>query len=354
MFHKLQVRKVNKETDDTVSIVFHVPDELQSDFCYQAGQYLTLRIWSKGEEVRRSYSLSSSPYENCWKVAVKKVPNGKFSGFANDELREGDIIEVMAPQGNFKLREGLESSHIVCFAAGSGITPVISIVKQHLNNHSANTASLFYGNRKTETIIYKEDLEEIKSLHLQRFELNHILSKERLDSDLFYGRLNGEKCKKYAGILFDPKTVSQYFICGPHAMIMDIEQSLLDLDVQKDCIKYELFNAPTLSDAETAALLDRESLNAVSHIRLTLDGHTTEFDFLKDDPNLLTKALEVGADLPYACKGGVCSTCKARVLKGEVHMMINYALEPDELENGYILTCQSVPLSESLDVTFDE
>ena len=352
MFHKLRIRKITKETEDAVSIIFEVPLELQKDFSYSAGQYLTLRVWLDDEELRRSYSLSSSPYENCWKVCVKQVYQGKFSTYANEVLKEGDMIDVMIPQGNFMLNDESKPSHIVCFAAGSGITPVISIIRQHLHNHNENSASLFYGNRKTETIIYKEELEEIKTLNLERFELNHVLSKERLDSDHFYGRLNGEKCSAYANFLFDPEKVSQFFLCGPLAMIQEIEESLINMGVEEKAVKYELFNAPV--DGDSKKSIDRESLNAVSRISLTLDGHTTEFDFLKEDSDLLSKALEEGADLPYACKGGVCSTCKAKVLEGDVHLMINYALEPDELENGYILTCQAVPLSEKVCITFDE
>ena len=352
-FYKAKVIKIVRETSDCVRISFDVPDEHKTKFQFKAGQYLNLKIDLNNEEIRRSYSICSSPFENELSVAVKKIPLGKFSSHAISTMKENDTIELMPPMGNFTLPDDLdEIKTFIFYCAGSGITPVISLIKTILNFHSDKNVILYYGNRHTDSIIFREDLEDLKNIFTTRFSLNYILTKERLSSDLFYGRLNGEKCKTFEKYFTRDKSSSLYYLCGPSDMIFEIKDALVDCGVNEKQIHFELFTTAgmTINNVETT----EESTKKInSKIILKLDGLTQEFDFDNTYDNILDAALANGADLPFACKGGVCSTCKAKCEEGEVSMKVNYALEPDEVAEKFVLTCQSMPKTDRVFINFD-
>jgi ring-1,2-phenylacetyl-CoA epoxidase subunit PaaE len=353
-FYPLTVRDLRRETADTVSIAFSVPSDLQSIFEFAQGQYLTLRATLGGEEVRRSYSICSGVDEGELRVAVKKVAGGVFSTYANDQLQKGDTLEVMPPQGRFFTPlNPAQSKFYVAFAAGSGITPVMSILKTTLVREPLSRFILFFGNRGFDQVIFHEELELLKNRYPDRLSVHHVFSKEMPGSDLFYGRINGEKCRQYARLLFDPKEVDEFFLCGPEDMIFSIKDTLGELQVDTKKIHFELFTTPGSKRTidPSATVLTRDSFDA--SVTVIQDGAQFDFQLMSDGSTVLDAAMRAGADLPFSCKGGVCSTCKAKVLEGEVSMEVCYALEPDELEAGYILTCQSHPKSKRLVVSFD-
>lgn len=352
--HDLNVKSVHRETEDSVVVSFDIPNELREEFTFIPGQYLTLETSINGEDVRRSYSLCSAPYEDEWKVAIKRVEGGKFSTYANTELKAGDNLRVLGPDGNFKLEtSGDNQNHYVAFAAGSGITPILSMIKSVLKEEPNSKFSLFFGNRNFDTIIFREELEDLKSSYLDRFSVHHILSKEKLGSPLFFGRIDAQKCSRYCSVFFDPKDVAGFFLCGPSKMIFDIRDELNRLGVEASKIHFELFNTDDIKieKKEEQKLYD-PSLE--SKVTIILDEESFDMPLAYGGLSVLDAALAAGADLPYACKGGVCSTCKAKIIEGEVEMDLNYALEPDEVENGFVLTCQSHPRTSTLTVNFDE
>lgn len=352
-FHSLKVQEIKKETQDTVSVTLDIPLGLQDSFAFRAGQYLTFKQSINGEEIRRSYSLCSAPSENIWKVAVKQVPNGKFSTFANHELKIGDELETMEPNGRFVYKSSKESNQYVFFAAGSGITPILSIIKEVFENEKQAKVHLFYGNRTSDSIIFKEDLEALKNEYLDQFVVQYLLSQERRESELLTGRLSGEKCKAFAKVFFDPLNIHQFFICGPEQMIFSLKDQLIELGVAEEKIKFELFTTAESKAFEPAEYVKPKEDEDAPSIKVILDGDSFDFRLRKDGPNILDAALNEGADLPFACKGGVCCTCKAKLQSGKVSMTVNYGLEPDEIANGYILTCQAHPETDELIVDFD-
>lgn len=353
-FHDLSVESVQVETEDCVVVSFDIPSENQKEYAFTSGQYLTLEAKINGEDVRRSYSLCSAPFENKWSVAIKQVEDGKFSTYANKELKAGDIIKVMEPDGNFKLEinEGNEN-HYVAFAAGSGITPIMSMIKSVLNGEPRSKFTLFFGNRNFDSIIFREQLEALKNKYLNRLSVHHILSKEKLGSPLFFGRIDAQKCSKLSTVFFDPSAVTNFYLCGPAQMIFDVRDELKNLGVDASKIHFELFNT---DDIKVEKKEEKASYDPATESKVTivLDEESFEMPLAYGGKSILDAALEAGADLPYACKGGVCSTCKAKVVEGEVVMDLNYALEPDEVENGFVLTCQSHPRTATLTVDFDE
>lgn len=354
-FHSLRVREVRRETPDTVSIAFEVPEALQDTFRYTQGQHLTVRSFFEGEDVRRSYSVCTAPGENDLRVAVKRVDGGLFSAFANEQLKVGDLLDVMPPQGNFHTPLHPEASKLyVAFAAGSGITPVMSILKTVLAEEPQSRFLLFFGNRGFDHIIFREQLEELKNLHPERLAVYHVLSRESLGSPLFQGRIDGEKCRSYARFLFDPREVDAFFLCGPEEMIFSVKSALEDLGANPKSIHFELFTTGAATQRKAQAIKETSRKNAFdASITVIQDG--VEFDFMlpSDGSTLLDAAMRAGADLPFSCKGGVCSTCKAKVLEGEVEMEVCYGLEPDEVEAGFVLTCQSHPKTQRVKVSFD-
>lgn len=351
-FHSLRIIDRQQETPDCISLAFEVPQDLLEAFQYQAGQYLTFRANINGEDVRRSYSLCSAPHENEWRVAIKRVVMGVFSGYAHDKLHIGDTIEVMPPMGSFTLPQE-KVKQVVCFAAGSGITPILGITKSVLHLDESATVSLFYGNRSSRDIIFQEQLEGLKNTAITRLGLYHILSREHLGVELFYGRIDAEKCSAFAKTLFDPLAVDHYYLCGPESMIRSVSEQLEAVGVEKGKIHFELFGAPKPSLNRPVLVRPVNKQADLSKVSITVDGKTTVIDMLDDGNHILEAGMAYGLDLPFACKGGVCSTCKCKVLEGEVLMEANYALEPDEVEAGFVLSCQAHPVSDVVAVTFD-
>ena len=355
-FHKLEIDNIKIETQDSVSISFCVGEELVETFAYKAGQYLTFRAIIDGKEVRRSYSLCSSPLENEWKVTVKKVPGGKFSTFANDVLKAGDSLDVMKPIGNFTCAfYPKNKKNYLAFASGSGITPIISLIKTCLETEPASSFTLFYGNKTSTNIIFKEELEALKNLNLDRFRVFYIFSQEIKTNPLFSGRIDRAKFDKYCNLLIHLDSTDEIFLCGPGEMIFDLKDALLEKGIDHKKIHFELFTTPDAKKYEkqiedTVVEYDPEHF---ADVTIKLDGNTFEFKLGFEGESILNKALSLGADLPYACKGGVCSTCRAKLIEGKVVMDANYSLESYDLDNGFILTCQSHPRSDKLFVDYD-
>lgn len=351
-FHALTVKEVRKETEDSVSIAFEIPTELQESYRFLSGQYLTLRTLINGEDVRRSYSLCSSPHENEWRVAVKQVEQGKFSTFANEVLKAGDTMDVMTPTGNFSITPDLNNKRsIVLFAAGSGITPVLSIAKTILTQEPNSDVTLFYGNKTISSIIFREEIEGLKNDYMDRLRLVHILSRENLGTPLLKGRIDVEKTNQLFKVFLEADTPDEVYICGPEQMILDVKESVLANGLDPKTVHLELFTSP---DAVKREPIEKyEGPKVESNVSVILDGDQFDIYLESDGENILDAATKAGADLPYACKGGVCCTCKAKIMEGEARMDVNYALEPDEVAAGYILTCQAHPLSDKLVVSFD-
>jgi ring-1,2-phenylacetyl-CoA epoxidase subunit PaaE len=356
-FHPLQVKDIRRETDESVSIAFEIPKALKSEFEFIPGQYLTLKTEINGEEVRRNYSVCVSPLDGELRVAVKQVPFGKFSTFANQELQVGDRLEVMPPMGRFfKGDSSANNKEYVGFAGGSGITPIISILKSVLQSDTESSFTLFYVNRGFDSIIFREQIEGLKNEFLERLTVHHIFTREKLEAPLFNGRITKEKTLQFAKFLFDPSKVDDYFICGPEEMMLAIRDALEQIGVDRKKIHLELFNAGTQKPKVQKPKTDKPNFDGKtgSQVTIILDGDRIEFPLEYGGNSVLDVALEKGADLPYACKGGVCCTCRAKLIEGEVEMDVNYALEPEEVEAGFILTCQSHPRTAKIVVDFDE
>ena len=355
-FHSLQVKKIHRETEDCVSISFHVPEELKDVFQFNQGQNLTIRKKINGEELRRNYSICTSPIDKELKVAVKKVDGGLFSTFANDELKEGDFLDVMPPTGEFytELHPSQQKTY-VAFAAGSGITPVLSIIKTTLLTEPKSNFTLVYGNRNKASIIFREELEALKDKFIDRFRIYHILSREKMDTPINEGRIDAEKCELLFTKLINIKTTDEFFLCGPEQMIFCIKELLEINGVSKEHIHFELFTVPGERQQAIAnkQLPIEKNEGPKASVSVKLDGITFDFDLAFDGQTILNAALDLGADLPYACKGGVSTTCKAKLQEGKVHMDANWGLEQEEVDKGFILTCQSHPLTEKLVVDFD-
>ncbi len=352
-FHPLKIKEVRRETGECVSVAFEVPKELQPEYRFIQGQHLTLKTELGGEEVRRSYSICASPNDDVLRVAIKKLEGGRFSTFANEQLQAGDILEVMTPMGRFftKLDPANEKNY-VAFAAGSGITPILSIMKAVLQQEPKSEFTLFYGNRKVDSIIFREEIEGLKNEYMGRLGVHHILSRELQGSELFSGRIDAEKCSAFCDKLIDPEGVDEFFLCGPEPMIHSLRDTLVNRGVPRENIHFELFVAGLNGKAQKKEQ-GRKAQSVEASIHITLDGNAFEFPLTSGEDTILEAAHKVGADLPFACKGGVCCTCRAKLVEGEVEMDVNYALEPEEVEAGYILTCQSHPKTERVVVDFD-
>jgi ring-1,2-phenylacetyl-CoA epoxidase subunit PaaE len=354
-FEELTVLDVRRETSDCVSIAFVVPGHLESTFRFTQGQNVTVKTVLAGAEVRRSYSICSAPSDNELRIAVKQIPEGLFSTFANGSLKTGDRLEVLPPTGRFftPLDPGQQKQY-VAFAAGSGITPVLSIIKTTLLTEPRSQFTLVYGNRGRGSILFKESLEAIKNQYMDRFRIIHILSREKTDIPLFQGRIDSEKCQRLGATLLDLENTDEFFLCGPESMIFGIQSFLQEKGIVKNKIHFELFTTPgQKSDVSASTSITTEEKGSAL-VTVKLDGIAFGFDLAYRGKSILDAALAEGADLPFACKGGVCCTCRAKLIHGNVDMDANYALEPEELAAGYILTCQSHPRSDRVDVDFDK
>jgi len=357
-FHTLSVKEVHPETNDCVSISFEVPESLKETFHFLPGQYLTLRTTIDGHEVRRSYSICAAPGDDELRVAVKKVDEGKFSGYVNGHLQPGDKLEVMPPLGKFTPRASEKAAKkYLAFAAGSGITPIIGIMKSVLKHEPDSEFTLIYGNKNRGSIIFKEGIEALKNRYMNRLRVYHVFTRETMDTPLFNGRINTEKAKAFSERLVDAKAMDEIFICGPEDMILGLRDYFveeLQIDAQK--VHFELFSSPDQPKVAHKAWEEKQQAidpSKMSRVTVKLDGAAFEMNLAYGGENILDAALQQGADLPYACKGGVCSTCKAKLVSGEVDMKVNYALEPDELAANFILTCQAHPRTEKVVVDFD-
>jgi len=351
-FFSIPVAEVHKETPDCVAVTLAIPSELHDQFQYKAGQYLTFRAQINGAEVRRSYSLATAPAEQKWQVAIKKIPNGVFSSFANDQLNPGMLLEVMPPRGSFFAEPSTTPQHYIAFAAGSGITPILSLIKMHLAAEPESTFTLFYQNRSVKSIVYKEELEQLKNVYFNRFELFHFLTQEHRSSELFNGRFSPEKLAIITQKLLDIPSIAACYLCGPEEMIHMLREQLEAAGLPKQHIHYELFTSGlTNADKERISKIVEKKVEGTE---VTIIDGGKEFHFVmgQDFDNLLDGAIAAGADLPYACKGGVCSTCRCQVVEGTVEMKLNYSLEAEDLAKNYVLSCQAVPTSQKVVVDF--
>jgi ring-1,2-phenylacetyl-CoA epoxidase subunit PaaE len=354
-FYPLRIKKINKETDQCVSVEFEIPGSLVNAFQFKQGQSLTMRTNLAGEEVRRTYSLCSSPLDKKWKVAIKKVEGGLFSSFANENLKEGDELDVMEPVGKFYTElNPTNKKKYLAFAAGSGITPVISIIKTVLRTEPQSNFTLVYGNRSRSSIIFFEELEGLKNKFIDRFSFINILSRERTETPINFGRIDIGKLTELEKLI-DYKKMDEIFICGPEEMIFCVKNFLEQKDISEKKIHFELFTTSGQKKQGTRNK-EQESISGgpQSKITVKVDGRSFDFELsLNSDTTILDAALKQGADLPFACKGGMCCTCKAKLTEGEVEMDVHWGLEHEEVEQGYILTCQSHPKTEKVVVDFD-
>lgn len=353
-FYTLSVKDIRPENGDCVSIAFEVPADLEQVFQFIQGQYLTLKTTIDGVEVRRSYSICSSPLENEWRVAVKAVAGGVFSNYANKQLKLGDTLEVMPPDGRFFTQLNLDNAkEYVAFAAGSGITPILSIAKTILQTEPKSSFTLLYGNKTRASIIFKEEFEALKNKYMERLRIYHVLSREYDNAPLFNGRLDAVKCAHFCEKVLDLSKVDEFFLCGPEEMIFSIQTFLQEKGIDKKHIHFELFTTDTKKAQIAYAEKHKEDEGKQSAVKIILDGNAYNFTMPYVGQSVLDAALKVGADLPFACKGGVCCTCRAKVIEGAVEMNVNYSLEPEEVAAGFVLTCQSHPTTDKLVVDFD-
>jgi ring-1,2-phenylacetyl-CoA epoxidase subunit PaaE len=355
-FYSLKVKDVRPETADCVSISLEVPEDLYDKFRFAPGQYLTFRRHLNDAEVRRSYSICSSPKDGELRVAIKKVEEGKFSTYAHAGLKAGDVLDVMPPMGNFISRK-TEKTHkeYVAFAAGSGITPIMSIMKSVLEDEPDSNFTLVYGNKSKNSIIFREAIEALKNKYMQRLSIYYVLSREYIEFPLFSGRINAAKCVEFCKTLIDVNNVDEAFICGPEEMILSVRQQLIDLGMPSGSVHIELFTSPDQPKAthEKWVTSHKNETGPMCKVSVTLDGTTFDMELGFTGESILDAALKCGADLPYACKGGVCCTCRAKVTEGEVEMEVNYALDQHEIEKGFVLTCQAHPRTERVVIDFD-
>jgi len=357
MFHTLKVVEIKKETADAVSVVLKVSKDDLGSFRFIPGQYITFKKEIDGEEVRRSYSICSAPYQNELRVGIKKMIHGKFSTFANDVLKVGDTLETMVPMGKFQFHsDANKTDHIVALAGGSGITPVLSILKDALRNQPKCSFTLFYGNRNAASIIFKGELEMLKNRYMDRLTVHHILSDEEVGSDLFQGMMTKEKVSELIGKMVDVKQVEGFYICGPEPMILGAKDVLKEAGVADENVHFELFGtavtASLVEDKKADTATDQPKVH--STVKVVLDDDEFELELDSDGQTILEAATEAGIDVPFSCKGAVCCTCLARVKQGKVSMDKNYSLSEKEVAEGLVLTCQSHPRSKNVVVDFDD
>jgi ring-1,2-phenylacetyl-CoA epoxidase subunit PaaE len=353
-FHPLRVAGIERLTDEAITITFAVPEPLRAEFAFTQGQHLTLRCELEGQEVRRNYSICSSATSGELRVAVKRLDGGIFSAWAHDDLRPGDTIDVLTPLGHFHTPlDPTCARHYVAVAAGSGITPVLSLLTTALEVEPRSSCTLVYGNRTTQTIMFLEELEDLKNRYPDRFELIHVLSREPQEVELFSGRVDPAKLTRLLDTLVPPEQVDEWYLCGPFEMVEATRTTLTERGVDPRRVHFELFHVdgepvrPRRASAAGAG-------GARSLVTAVLDGRTTTFPVDRDGDRILDAMLAVRTDAPYACKGGVCGTCRAKLVEGEVEMERNYALEPDEVERGFVLACQSHPLTDRVSLDFDQ
>lgn len=361
-FHPLAVGEVRRLTADSIEVTFEVPDELAGEYDYAPGQYLALRKELNGRELRRSYSICAAPVPGELRVAIKRDLGGEFSTWANESLTAGTVIDVMSPQGTFTTQlvpasgEHGTDRHYAAIVAGSGITPVMSLARSLLAASPHTRFSLVYSNRTAQDVMFLEELAELKDRYPSRFALYHVLTRERRVSDVFSGRLDAERLQTFLEHLVRPRDVDEWFICGPFELVQLVRDTLEEAGVDRRHVRFELFTTdrPDRPEGQHGRPVVVDESEGVHTINFTLDGvSATVTTALNSRETILNAALRVRSDVPFACAGGVCGTCRARLVEGTVDMDENYALEPEELERGYVLTCQSHPTSEAVTVNYD-
>lgn len=356
-FHELTVADVRPLTEASVEVTFSVPEELRGEYDYLPGQHVALRATVGGVQLRRSYSICRPPTPGSLSVAIKRDLGGAFSTWANDELKPGDRLDVMSPQGTFTTDlDELDGKHIVGIAAGSGITPLMSLAHTVLARSTTSQFTLVYTNRTTVDVMFLEELSDLKDRYPARLELHHVLSREQRSAPLLSGRIDEERLQRMLDTIIPPATVDEWFLCGPFELVQLCRDTLESRGVDRTRIRFELFT--TGDPAEVTGDVGRPVVvregEKTFEIRFTLDGQTQSVTTPVDaNESVLNAALRVRPDVPFACTGGVCGTCRARLTSGDVRMTENFALEPEELEAGYVLTCQSHPLTEVVAVDYD-
>jgi ring-1,2-phenylacetyl-CoA epoxidase subunit PaaE len=359
-FYPLKIAEAQEETNSAVCISFAVPDELKQTFRFVQGQFLTLGAMIDGEEVRRSYSICSGVNDGHMRVGIKRVRNGQFSNFANDTFKAGVTVDVMPPQGSFHTPlDTTAAKNYMCIAVGSGITPILSILKTVLSEEPNSKVTLIYGNRRSNSVMFRDDLSFVKNRYMNRFKWINIMSQEDQGTDLLSGKINNEKgAALHKSGLIDITNTDEVFICGPESMMSEVSRGFRSSGISEDNIHYELF-ANSAEDA--AKMLERSKQRVetygeekVCKVTVVADSRSTSFDLATVGENILDAGIDHGMELPYACKAGVCSTCKAKLISGEVEMDLTHGLEKHEVEAGYILTCQAHPVSDEVVVDFDQ
>ena len=354
-FHPLKVTDVRRDTRDAVIVTLAPRDEDRALFGFTQGQYLTFRRSFDGEELRRSYSICAGVDDGCLQVGIKRVDGGAFSTWVNENLAPGDEIEAMPPMGKFSMPLDPDTArHYVGLAAGSGITPVLSIVKTVLRREPKSRFTLVYANRQISSIMFREELEDLKNLYLGRFSVLHVLESEAQEIDLFTGRIDAAKMTALFDRWIDPKSVDAAFICGPEPMMLTVAQSLRDHGLRDDQIRFELFASSQPGRAKARPVSKTTEAGEGTQATVTLDGATRSFAMPREGQTILDAAIANNLYAPYSCKAGVCSTCRCKVVEGEVEMAVNHALEDYEVRAGYVLSCQSYPLTDRVVVTYDE
>jgi len=352
-FYPLTVGNVKNDTRDTIVVSFDVPPELKETFQYKQGQHLTLRSEINGEDLRRSYSICSAVQDDQLRVAIKRTQGGVFSTWANDTLKPGQSLQVMPPMGHFNLPlDATNHKHYLAFAAGSGITPMLSIIKTTLLAEPDSRFTLVYGNRASSSVIFKEELTDLKDVYLERLNIVYVMSREQQDVELFNGRITREKCDQFFKSWIDLDDIDAAFICGPEEMINAVSESLQANGLDKAAIKVELFAAsiPKHKAVATRPVVGKQECE----VTVIVDGYHTVFTMEKEKESLLDAGLKNGIDMRYSCKGGVCATCRCKIVEGKVDMDANYCLEDYEIARGFVLSCQSFPVTDKLLIDFDQ
>src|SRR5262245_8475500 len=353
-FYEVKVASVRPETRDAIAVTFAVPEALADQFSYTQGQHLTLRTHINGEDIRRSYSICSAVQDNQLRIAIKRVPGGLFSNWANDFLKPGSSMELMSPSGHFNAPLSPENrKHYVAFAAGSGITPVFSIIKTTLIAEPQSQVTLVYGNRSSSSVIFREELVDLKDIYRERLNLVFIMSREQQDIDLFNGRIDRARCDALLEKWIDPVSIDMAFLCGPLGMMEDVSASLQAHGLNQTQIKMELF-ATSLAHGPRPTPVHQVIGHNECRVTVIQDGRTRQFTMEKNKESILEAGLAQGIELSYSCKGGVCSTCRGKVITGEVDMDANFALEDYEIARGFRLLCQSYPVTDQLVIDFDQ
>ncbi|MDP9398840.1 MAG: phenylacetate-CoA oxygenase/reductase subunit PaaK [Actinomycetota bacterium] len=355
VFHPLRVAAVDRLTDDAVAITFEVPEELREEFRFLPGQHLSVRSPALGDDIRRSYSVCAPATSGPLRIAVKRIPDGTFSTYAAERLHAGDVVDVMTPTGSFATpMDPGQAKRYAAIAAGSGITPVLSILSTALEVEQDSTAVLLYVNRTTGSIMFLEELEDLKNRYSERFELVHVLDEEPVEVEILSGRLDAARLARILDTLVPVDEVDEWFLCGPLPMTDAARGVLLERGADPAHVHRELFHvSPPSAGARRAAPAPDAATATGSAVTVVLDGRSHSFPLPRDGASVLDATLRVRPDAPYACKNGVCGTCRAQVVQGEVEMDANYALESEELARGFVLTCQAHPVSERVTVDFD-